>query len=176
MDLTPSAFDGLKERAARLARRFSDLRDAPDTISLFHRALLRFPAGDLPSLADRDHFFRSWYRAMRSVLADLYRRQHRHPIEPIPDEGGPAVVEPDDAAANELAQVVDATLADLADMDPVAAKIVHLRHFDERTWQQIATQLGMSYGAVQRKWAAAKAWLRAELKRRGAQSDSGGGS
>lgn len=164
MDLTPSAFDGLKERAARLARRFSELRDAPDTMSLFHRALLRFPAGDLPSLGDRDHFFRSWYRAMRSVLADLYRRQQRHPVEPLADDRG----ESTDRAGAELAHIVDAALADLAEMDPVAAKIVHLRHFDERGWQDIAAHLGLSYGAVQRKWTAAKAWLRAELKKRGA--------
>lgn len=171
MDLTPSAFDGLKHRAARLARRFSSLHDAPETMSLFHRALLRFPEGDLPSLSDRDHFFRSWSRAMRSVLTDLYRRQQRHPVGELAGGGGEADATQDDA---ELAQLVDTALAKLAEMDPVAAKIVHLRHFEERGWQDVADQLALSYGAVQRKWTAARAWLRAELTKHGHRPDEHG--
>lgn len=177
MDLTPSAFDGLKERASRLAKRFSGLRESPDTISLFHRALLRFPNGEFPSLRDRDHFFRLWYRAMRSVIADLYRAEQRHRISPqaIDTTTGAELAEDGDVdpVANEMAKIVDAALADLAEMDPVAARIVHLRHFDERTWQEIAQELGVTYSAVQRKWAAAKAWLRAELKKRSVDSEPG---
>src|SRR5262249_33712836 len=130
MDLTPSAFDGLKERASRLAKRFSGLRESPETLSLFHRALLRFPEGNLPSVSDRDHFYRSWYRAMRSVIADLYRAEQRRPVtDAVLDSGAGAATEGNespDLVANEMAKIVDSALADLAAMDPVAAKIVHL--------------------------------------------------
>lgn len=155
-----------------MARRFADLRDAPDTISLFHRALLRFSPNNLPSLADRDHFFRSWQRAMRSVIADLYRFEQRHPVHSFDDRdaGNEPAVEP---GMSDLDRTLDQALANLAEMDPVAAQIVHLRHFDERTWHEIASQLSLTYAAVQRKWTSARAWLRVELKRQDPNLDAG---
>ncbi len=107
---------------------------------------------------------------MRSVIADLYRAEQRHRISSQAIDTTTAADLADDPEvdpiANEMAKIVDAALAQLAEMDPVAARIVHLRHFDERTWQEIAQDLGVTYSAVQRKWTAAKAWLRAELKKR----------
>jgi len=163
MDYTPSAFEGLFQRASRMAHRFSNLQGAPETLSLFHRALLRFPEGQTPSPDDRDHFYRSWYIAMRSVLTDLYRAESHRKTQPLADL--PAA---DDVSENaeeaERVAVLDTVLASLADEDEMAARIVHLRHFEELTWHQIADRLGCSYGAVQRKWSAARAWLRCELK------------
>lgn len=163
MDLTPSAYDGLKRRASRLAHS-APAGTGPETVSLFHRALLRFRPDQLPTLADRDHFFRSWSCAMRSALLDLHRAAKHRRTEALGDDAAVAGEQSAVLHEREQADRLDALLAELAQMDGDAARIVHLRYFEELTWHEIAGQLGWSYGAVQRKWTSAKAWLRLQLK------------
>jgi DNA-directed RNA polymerase specialized sigma24 family protein len=67
----------------------------------------------------------------------------------------------DDEAAELVA--LDAALGRLQDFNPRGADVVQYRFFGGLVHQEIAEVTGVSEVTVRRRWAAAKAWLRAEL-------------
>jgi DNA-directed RNA polymerase specialized sigma24 family protein len=71
------------------------------------------------------------------------------------------------AAAAEA--ILDAALTRLADEDPVAARVVELRHFAGLSIEDAAAALGMSRATAYRHWTYARAWLRDAVS--GAESD-----
>ena len=77
----------------------------------------------------------------------------------------------DESIANQCANVaqpeeilaVDEALARLDRLDPQEARVVELRYFGGLSAEETAHAMGLSLRAVEREWASAKAWLRAEL-------------
>ncbi len=55
---------------------------------------------------------------------------------------------------------LDAALTGLAAEDPVAARVVELRHFAGLSIEDAATALGLSRATAYRHWTYARAWLR----------------
>jgi RNA polymerase sigma factor (TIGR02999 family) len=148
-----------KLAAARLAQ------EAPgntlNATALVHEAYLRLvgPA-DAARWDSRGHFFAAAAEAMRRILVDAARRKraekhggHRRRVE-LPDvPANPEVVD-------ERLLALDAALTRLAAEDPVAARVVELRHFAGLSIEDAAATLGLSRATAYRHWIYARAWLR----------------
>ena len=158
--LLPLVYEELRKlAAARLAQ------EAPgntlNATALVHEAYLRLvgPA-DAARWDSRGHFFAAAAEAMRRILVDAARRKqtdkhggNRRRVE-MPDF--PA--EPD--VADERLLALDAALTRLACEDPVAARVVELRHFAGLSIADAAASLGLSRATAYRHWTYARAWLR----------------
>ena len=167
--LLPLIYDELRcLAAARLAAEPSGNTLQPT--ALVHEAYLRLvgtPGGD--QWDHRGHFFAAAAEAMRRILVDAARRKrtekhggHRRRVE-LPDvPAGPEVVD-------ERLLALDAALTRLAAEDPVAARVVELRHFAGLSIEDAAAALGLSRATAYRHWTYARAWLRDAVSR--AESD-----
>lgn len=128
---------------------------------LVHEAYLKLVEGG--DWADRSHFLAVASRAMRQVLTDRARSRSAQ------KRGGGArpatlvdhLVGTEDAADRVLA--VDAALDRLAAHDAGLAQVVELRFFGGLTTDEAAEALGVSPRTAARRWARAKAHLRALL-------------
>jgi RNA polymerase sigma factor (TIGR02999 family) len=160
-DLLPLVYDELRElAAARLAREAPGHTLQPT--ALVHEAYLRLvgPA-DAEQWDHRGHFFAAAAQAMRRILVERARRRRR-----LKHGGGLRRVElrdpPAEAETDRLVALDDA-LTRLAAEDPVAAKVVELRHFAGLGHEAVAAVLGVTVYQARQKWAYARAWLRADL-------------
>jgi RNA polymerase sigma factor (TIGR02999 family) len=159
-DLLPLVYDQLRQlAAARMAAESPDQTLQPT--ALVHEAYLRLigPA-DQPRWENRGHFFTAAAEAMRRILVDAARRKrthkhggHRRRVE-LPDV--PARPE----VADERLLALDTALTRLAAEDPVAARVVELRHFAGLSIEDAAAALGLSRATAYRHWTYARAWLR----------------
>lgn len=164
-DLLPLVYDELRRLAAvRLAAEPSGNTLQPT--ALVHEAYIRLVASPLRERGEesqwdnRGHFFAAAAEAMRRILVDAARRKRAekhggrlHRVE-LPDT--PA--EPD--VADEQLLALDAALTRLAAEDPVAARVVELRHFAGLSIEDAAAALGLSRATAYRHWTYARAWLR----------------
>jgi RNA polymerase sigma factor (sigma-70 family) len=58
-------------------------------------------------------------------------------------------------------------LEGLEEVDEKLARVVEMRFFAGMTLDEIATDLSISVSMVSKHWAAAKAWIKREIQRRG---------
>src|SRR5262245_3836813 len=162
-DLLPLVYDELRKlAAARMAAEPPDQTLQPT--ALVHEAYLRLigPA-DEPRWDSRGHFFAAAADAMRRILVDAARRRrtekhggHRRRVE-LPE----VPARPD--VADEQLIALDEALSRLAAEDPVAARVVELRHFAGLSIEDAAAALGLSRATAYRHWTYARAWLRDAL-------------
>jgi RNA polymerase sigma factor (TIGR02999 family) len=131
--------------------------------ALVNEAYLRLCAHAAPEARDRGHFLAIASRVMRHVLVDHARARRA-------DKRGAGAVcvaldEALEVAARRDLDLVrlDDALARLEREDPTLARIVELRYFAGFTVGEVADALGLSRTAVEREWAAARAWLRTEV-------------
>jgi RNA polymerase sigma factor (TIGR02999 family) len=167
--LLPLVYEELRKlAAARLAQ------EAPgntlNATALVHEAYLRLvgPA-DAARWDSRGHFFAAAAEAMRRILVDAARRKrtekhggHRRRVDLSDVPAGPEVMD-------ERLLALDAALTRLAAEDPVAGRVVELRHFAGLSIEDAAAALGLSRATAYRHWTYARAWLRDAV--RGAESD-----
>jgi RNA polymerase sigma factor (TIGR02999 family) len=144
--------------------------EAPDQTlqptALVHEAYLRLVGpGDELRWENRGHFFAAAAEAMRRVLVDSARRKqthkhggHRRRVE-LPD----VAAKPD--VADEQLLALDTALTRLAAEDPVAARVVELRHFAGLSIEDAAATLGLSRATAYRHWTYARAWLQDAVSR-----------
>ena len=157
-ELLPLVYDELRALAAARLDREAPGHTLQPT-ALVHEAYLR-----LVGLADADrwdhrgHFFAAAAEAMRRVLVDHARSRNRE------KRGGgigraelPDVPAPD---PDERLLALDDALTRLAAEDPIAAKVVELRHFAGLGHEEIAAALDITVYAARQKWTYARAWLR----------------
>jgi RNA polymerase sigma factor (TIGR02999 family) len=159
-DLLPLVYDELRKLAAvRLADEAPD--QTLEATALVHEAYLRLigPA-DGARWDNRGHFFAAAAEAMRRILVDAARRKrtHKHGGNRRRVELTDVPAEPE--AANDQLLTLDAALTRFAAEDPVAARVVELRHFAGLSIEETATALGLSRAAAYRHWTYARAWLR----------------
>lgn len=168
-DLLPLVYDELRKLAAVRM----DSESANQTLqptALVHEAYLRLvEPGDEARWDDRGHFFAAAAEAMRRILVDAARRKQtekhggrRHRVE-LPD------VEAEPMIADEKLLALDAALTRFALEDPVAARVVELRHFAGLSIEDAAAALGLSRATAYRHWTYARAWLRDAIS----EADSG---
>jgi RNA polymerase sigma factor (TIGR02999 family) len=167
--LLPLVYEELRKlAAARLAAEASG--NTLNATALVHEAYLRLvgPA-DEARWDNRGHFFAAAAEAMRRILVDAARRKRtekhggRRRRVNLPDL--PAVPE----AVDEKLLALDAALTRFATEDPVAARLVELRHFAGLSIDDAGATLGLSRAAAYRNWTYARAWLREAISR----ADSG---
>ena len=153
--ILPLVYDELRKlAAARLAV------EAPghtlDATALVHEAYLRL-VGD-QQFDGRGHFFAAAAEAMRRILVDAARRRNR-----AKHGGGRERVELRDVPArdpDDRLLALDDALTRLVAEDPLAARVVELRHFTGASHDAVAAALGITVYAARQKWAYARAWLR----------------
>jgi RNA polymerase sigma factor (TIGR02999 family) len=158
--LLPLVYEELRKlAAARMAE------EAPgntlNATALVHEAYLRLvePATDA-RWENRGHFFAAAAEAMRRILVDAARRKRtkKHGGGRIRVDLPDVPAEPD--VADEKLLALDVALTRLAAEDPVAARVVELRHFAGLSIEDAATALGLSRATAYRHWTYARAWLR----------------
>jgi RNA polymerase sigma factor (sigma-70 family) len=181
-----AVFSLVYEELRRLAS-FVRRNDAAATINstaLVHEAWMKLK--DSPHLAAKEasHFKSIAAKAMRQVLVDEARRRGARKRggsgeaivvalgdsneENLPSGGGFAGAA---SGANSMGLVscgtelleLDATLEELARLNPRQARIVESRFFGGLNVAETATVLGVSESSVERDWRAAKAWLAARI-------------
>jgi RNA polymerase sigma factor (TIGR02999 family) len=160
--LLPRVYAELRRLAAR------DLSREPpgqtlNATALVHEVYLKLVGPvDARRWNDRSHFFATAATAMRRILIDNARRKRARRRgggrrrEPLGDVAAP---EPDE----ELLAIHEA-LDELAEKEPLKAKLVELRYFAGLTGQQAADVLGISATTADRHWAYVRAWLQSRVR------------
>lgn len=161
------AFSEVYSELKRIAQR-SLGQQGPATLSataLVHEAFLKLlPDGSRP-LNDRQHFFRLAAKAMRQIIVDEARRR-------ASEKRGGAVIRTDLSGAIGLASdsrvsdllAIDQALNRLEARDGQLAHIVEAHFFAGLTFEEIATDLGISDRSVRRDWDTARAFLLRDLQ------------
>ncbi len=166
--LLPLVYDELRQLAAqKLAHEKPG--QTLDATALVHEAYLRLVDSERrgsapPSWDSRGHFFAAAAEAMRRILVETARRKRRLKHGGAFRRGELAdrvAAEPD-----ELLLALDEALTGLAAEDPVAARVVELRHFAGLGHDAVAATLGITVYQARQKWTYARAWLRDALDTR----------
>jgi len=155
-------YDELHGLARRHRARWTG-NDTLDTTALVHEAYLKLAGGE-GEYESRLHFLGVAAKAMRHILVTYAERQSAQ------KRGGGAanlpldesVLVPVDRAAE--VHALGEALERLEAIDARAAQIVECRFFGGLDAEETAAVLGVSRRTVTRDWAAARAWLYAELK------------
>ena len=159
------------EELRRIARAHMR-KEAPgrtlQTTALVHEAWLRMADQTRVDWQDRTHFYRVVAQMMRRVLVDHARAR-------LADKRGAGAtqvnlewveVEPTPQKLEEIL-AVNEVLSRLSEFDQQQARIAEMRYFAGMTVDETATAMGLSPRTVDREWALASAWLRAELSGKG---------
>lgn len=135
------------------------------TTALVHESYLRLLDQERLSARNREEFFAIAGITMRRILVDYARKRNRI------KRGGDAVKISLDEVAGwlsnaqaEEAEILDDALDRLAEHNPRASLIVHLRFFVGLTCAEVAELLHLTDRTVRRDWSLARAWLRREIR------------
>ena len=131
--------------------------------ALVHEAYLRLHEGRELAASDRVGFLALASTAMRCALVD-HARAHGSEKRQPPDERVPLdalLVAYEDRAVDMLA--LDEALERLDGFDPEMARAVEMRFFGGLSAEETAEFLGIPLRTFERRWKAARAWLRAEI-------------
>lgn len=140
---------------------------------LVHEAFLRLRGGDRDSrFQNTRHLYAAAGEVMRWILIDRARARKRS------KRGGEMrrtecvesqLLKVSQSSDDELL-AVDDSLKRLEMSDPDCAELVKMRFFSGFTLREIAEATGMSYTTAKRRWGYAKAWLKLDLRGKGAQA------
>jgi RNA polymerase sigma factor (TIGR02999 family) len=160
--LLPLVYDELRKlAAAKLAREQSG--QTLQATALVHDAWLRLvDTNKAEHWNSRGHFFGAAAQAMRRILVERARQKRR-----LRHGGGRQRLELVDAPAPETDDrllALDDALTRLAAEDPVAARVVELRHFAGLGHAEIAAALAITVYQARQKWTYARAWLHEDLR------------
>lgn len=168
-DLAALAFPELRRLAA------SCLRGQPPgqtwvPTDLVNELWVRLLRRETIEYQNRGHFLGAAAHQMRALVIDHARARCRSKRSPsVP---GAAATDQLDASLHlrdlDPADLValDDALNRLAEMSPRQVQVVERRYFAEFTVEETGQILGVSAKTVKRDWAAARAWLHAELRER----------
>lgn len=158
-DLLPLVYEELRKLAAARLAHEPDGQTLQAT-ALVHEAYVRLVDVEEQQQWDgRGHFFAAAAEAMRRILVDNARRKNalrhggdfqRHSVADVPLQ----TALPDDRLL-----ALDEALTDLAQVDPIKAKLVQLRYFGGLTNDEAARILNISSATAERYWTFARAWL-----------------
>ncbi len=134
--------------------------------ALVHEAYLRLVGNADVGWDSRGHFFGAAAEAMRRILIDSARRKGR-----VRHGAGLARVSVDENihagpdVTNIDIEALDEALSRLEAQDESMAQVVKLRYFAGLSLREIASAMDLAPRSVDRRWAAARAWLRREMER-----------
>jgi RNA polymerase sigma factor (TIGR02999 family) len=152
----------------RMARRHLS-HERPDhtlqSAALVNEAYLRLVGGQSPAWQSRAHFFGVAAQMMRHILVDHARNRHAAKR----GAGAPRLALDPEVALPQEPEVdlvaLDGALSKLAGLDPDESRLIELRFFGGLSIEETAIVMGISPRTVKREWAAARAWLRLEMKK-----------
>jgi RNA polymerase sigma factor (TIGR02999 family) len=159
--LLPLVYDELRQLAAqRLAQEKPG--QTLEATALVHEAYVRLVDADkAQGWNSRGHFFAAAAEAMRRILVEGARRKrrikHGGALQRVPFVDVPVPPPATDILA------LDEALTRLAAEDPIAARVVELRHFAGLGHEDIAATLGVTVYLARQKWSFARAWLRTAM-------------
>lgn len=161
--LYPIVYDQLRRMAS--ARMAKHRGQTLQTTALVHEVYLRLLKDQQPLWQNRGHFFAIAGDAMRNILVESARR--RASLKRGGDQQRITLNENLPAVSLDPVTflVFDQALSRLHQQDPMMSRIVKLRCFAGLTVKETALALNISEPTVDRKWAAAKAWLQREIIR-----------
>ena len=157
-ELLPLVYDELRRLAAQKLGQEKPGQTLQPT-ALVHDAYLRLVGRDKEQhWNSRGHFFAAVAEAMRRILVENARRKKRQ------KRGGDRqrvdlADHPAPSSDDQLLALNDA-LEELAGEDPLAARVVELRHFAGLGHEQVAAVLEITVYQARQKWTYARAWLR----------------
>lgn len=155
-------YEELRGMAARSLRK-ERVGHTLQPTALVHEAYLRLIDQRAVRWECRGHFFALAAQMIRRILVDHARKKAY-----AKRGGGWQEVSFDDpdlvarlGAVDKPEELValDDALRELAEVDPIKAKIVELRYFGGLQFNEIAPVLELSTATVNRRWRAARAWL-----------------
>ena len=136
-----------------------------ETTALVNEAYMKLLRQHRLDPSDRQQFLAAASNTMRRILVDYARTRKRlkrgSGETPITLEDAREVL--GEREAEELLDL-DQALERLAEMNPLGARVVELRFFIGMTLQETAEVLDTSTKTVQRRWWAARAWLRHQVQ------------
>jgi len=151
----------------RLAGRYMQQERPDHTLqptALVHEAYLRLTNQDHANWQNRAQFMGVAGQLMRRILVDHARKRcagkRAGPLVTL-DERTPK--QHADVSRPEEILAIHLTLERLERLDPQQGKLVELRYFAGLSVEETAEAMGLPLRTVEREWAAAKAWLRAQL-------------
>jgi len=155
--LLPLVYDELRKlAAARMATEPNGHTLEPT--ALVHEAYLRLVGGgQAQGWNGRGHFFAAAAEAMRRILVEAAR--HKGCLKAGGGRDRVALPDVPTAGPDDRLLALDEALTRLAAEDPLAAKVVELRHFAGLGHEQVAAALGVTVYAARQKWTYARAWL-----------------
>lgn len=162
--LLPLVYDELRQLAVQKLAQEKPGQTLQAT-ALVHEAYLRLVQPEKDGHWDgRGHFFAAAAEAMRRILVDGARRKASlkrggHLERRMLEE---AEVGADEHSDELLA--LDEALTRLAEVDPLAARLVQLRYFAGLTAEQAAEVLGVSARSAYYTWSYARSWLRRAIR------------
>ena len=157
-ELLPQLYDELRKLAVQRMAAQQPSHTLQAT-ALVHEAYLRVTGDGSKQWANRAHLFHAVAEAMRRILIDHARAKGG------PMRGGGWKKLPLDvldlAVTEEPAQILalDEAVSRLEEIDPDAARVVHLRFYGALSVEETAQALGISPRTVKRDWAFARAFL-----------------
>jgi len=162
-DVFSLVYEELRRLASSIRR--NEVNVTLNSTALVHEAWLKLK--DSPPLAAKSlpHFKAIAARAMRQVLVDEARRRSAR------KRGGAGevfFVALDDStekliSCNQELLRLNATLEELARLNPRQAQMVESRFFGGLDVAETAAVLGVSESSIERDWRAAKAWLASQI-------------
>ncbi len=162
--LIPHIYDELRV-LARSRMRLERTGHTLDTTALVHEAYVRLSKQHDFDARDRGQFFGIAATVMRRVLVDHARSHKREKrgggSEAVPLDDVRGLLSP--AEADELLALDDA-LVRLAQINPRGGRCIEMSYFVGLEHHEIADVLRVSTKTVQRDLAAARAWLRKEVR------------
>ncbi len=136
-----------------------------ETTALVHETYVKLRRSERLEAEDRNAFLAIAGRAMRNILVDHARTRTRQKRggrqNPIPLEDVEELLSHDEA--HEMV-ALDEALSRLEELNPEGARVVELRFFSGLSLEEVAEQTELSERTVRRRWTAARAWLRKEMK------------
>jgi RNA polymerase sigma factor (TIGR02999 family) len=161
--LLPLIYEELRKlAAARLAHEKPG--QTLQATALVHEAYLRLvDVNQARHWDSRGHFYAAAAESIRRILIEKARRKKR-----IRHGGSRQRVNLEQALClteevNDPLLTLDEALTRFAELEPVKAKLVHLRYFAGCSIDEAADFLGISRTTAKRYWVYARAWLLAEL-------------
>jgi RNA polymerase sigma factor (TIGR02999 family) len=167
--LLPLVYDELRKLATRKLTQERPGQTLTAT-ALVHEAYLRLVNSNEDKHWDsRGHFFAAAAEAMRRILVDQARRKRSEKrggsLHRVNLDAAATVAEPEEHAIEELL-ALDEALQQLANEDPVKARLVNLRYFAGLSLPEAALALGISATTAKRYWIYARSWLYGKLQDR----------